>query len=327
MLLINPDLINSISKNTKKLVKFKIKSNLAQSTCFRSLWYFFLFMNICLVLGYNVLYAMEYLDFFYYVISMMINSAFIISVFWILEFFKNCTFTGVPFMNQNLSEKHDIIKNISMFWIYGKIIDLLLYSILLFSSLFLKDSVEDMLTQDNFSGITFFVCYTLELVLNEIVPAFLVFDRQYIRSFEMSKIEKFKESFINKRKMKRNNNNKRKEIGAIESKFLESIHQGNKTEGEKTDSIEKIEGLFGTIKNDSYLIKNNATNEASGTNSLESLSSSEQGYWNALGVNNLKLRDLTLKRDVINGTCCKKSLGKCYLGKFKGYNVRKKKNN
>lgn len=196
---------------------------------------------------------------------------------------------------------------------------------MLVSSLFLKDSIEDILTQDNFAGITFFICYGLELVFNEIVPAFLVFDRQYIRSFELSKVGKLKESFLKDSEIVKKEKFQKKEFGVSvferKPEFLESI-RGKKKESLRKGSIEEIEGMFGTIKNDSYIMKGSGVkNDMS---SLESVNSLEKTYWRALGAGNLQLKDLILDRDVIFGTSSNNSLGKCFLGQFKGYKVSSK---
>lgn len=302
---------------------------------FRVLWYFFIFLVLFGIIAYNILYGIKEITFFEYILIMMINSALLLALFWFIEFLKNCIFTGVPYMNRNLAQKYDIIKNVSMFWIYGKIIDLVLYSILLVSSLLLKDSIEDLLTQNNIAGIILFTCYSLELIFNEIVPSFLSFDKHYIKSFEMSNCY-FDKSLISDENDLVIGKDKFEEKGGRFSEyekgsdFNETLRECRNFESLRKASIEEIEGFFGSsLKPDILSNKSNSKaktkmNADISINSFDSRAnfSFEKSLWKSLGSASLSLKDLNLSKDVIFGTLNSNCLGKIFIGNYKGYDVK-----
>lgn len=308
--------------------------NIAQSMLFRAFWHFYVVMTICGIFTYNIFYITKNITFVVYVLSMISNSVLILLVFGGLEIFKSCKFSGVPFMNKVLSDKQEIIRNVSLFLIYGEIVDLFLYGFLLTFSLVLNDSIEDLLTQNNPTGIIFFVFYTSELFFNEILPSYIAYDEQYIRSFEMSGLNSLKESLVFDEEDDvipphvfdpTINNEAETSIFDKRPMFDESLKEKIRFESLRKGSREELMDLFATIRNDSSGISN-VKNRAYGDSTLKSFDSRmstsfEKSYWVALGSKNLVLNDLQLRKEVIQGTVGGNSLGKCYIGHFKGYDV------
>jgi hypothetical protein len=129
-----------------------------------------------------------------------LNSAACVFIFMMVEIFKGIIHTGYPYLNIDMKLKARYKKNVLLFWVFGKVFNMLLCSFMIISSSMTGHSyysIEQFLS-DNYININiFFIAILLDLFFSETANIYFTLNNTFIEAFEPEEIARESSLLIN----------------------------------------------------------------------------------------------------------------------------------
>lgn len=255
-------------------------------------------------------YDKEYgVDTIHFLSFILLNSAFCVFIFMSVEIFKGIIYTGYPYMNIDLKIKAKYKKNVLLFWVFGKVFNMLLCSFMLISSTMTGHSystIEEFLSEDDFNIITFFTAMGIDVFFTEIVNVLFTLNNTFIESFDPEEIARESSLLMN---------------DLMEDQLKEENGQPGSEETEENVMARTLQTLQSTF-NTTFNLTSDASLNLDSTNLMNKSSKRSKKFSKNQKINfaTINVKDIEIDKDYIFERS--DGLGVAYIGTYKGIRVK-----
>lgn len=146
---------------------------------------------------YNLAFAIDELALVSFLKGIIINASLIILLFIFMEGYKSYHFSGFLLINRKGRQSLSHLKRVCCFWVVGKLIDIVLCSVLLSTGTVSVGRLVEFTQGSRLKGFALYFVYIIELLLTEVWPGKVALHQSFLTIFKpVGMIEDNSEEFI-----------------------------------------------------------------------------------------------------------------------------------
>ena len=241
---------------------------------------------------------------------MLLNSAFCVFMFMSVEIFKGIIYTGYPYLNLDLKIKAKYKKNVLLFWVFGKVFNMLLLSFMLISSTMTGHSystIEEFLSEDDLNIIVFLCAMGLDLFFTEIFSSLFTLNNTFIEAFDPEEIARDSSLMMDS-------------LLEQEELAIDEMKNGDMQDNMMARTLTTLQTTFNTTFNltTDASLNLDTTGALSSKTGKRNKSRSKKG--SKINFTKMSIKDIEVKKDKIFERS--DGLGVAYIGTFKNIKLK-----